>query len=154
MVLDNEGCLLGLPSEQIKWTAGNQFGASLLPQASGGLLPTLYLWRRLAVLGPGKFGEVSYLGKAPLPGRAELFDVLLGIYGGVQCRYYFDPAQGSLAAMEMYSDAESDPCEVYLSGYREFDGRLMPSRIEVRFGDELFGQFKFSKIRLEKETKP
>jgi S1-C subfamily serine protease len=153
-VLGNDGCLLELPNEEIKWTAGNQLETSLLPQASGGLLPTLYLWRRLAVLGPGKFGEVSYVGKAPLPGHGELFDVLLGIYGGVQCRYYFDPAQGTLAAMEMYPDAEADPCEVYFFDYHEFEGRLMPSRMEVRFGDETFGQFKFSEIKLEKETKP
>jgi S1-C subfamily serine protease len=153
-VLGNDDCLLKLPAEEIKWTAGTQLGASLLPQASGGLLPTLYLWRRLAVLGPGKFGEVSYLGKAPLAGRDALFDALLGVYGGVQCRCYFDPAQGTLAALEMYPDAEADPCEVYFSDYREFEGRLMPSRMEVRFGDEIFGQFKFSEIKLEKETKP
>jgi hypothetical protein len=83
-----------------------------------------------------------------------LFDALLGVYGGVQCRCYFDPAQGTLAALEMYPDAEADPCEVYFSDYREFEGRLMPSRMEVRFGDEIFGQFKFSEIKLEKETKP
>jgi S1-C subfamily serine protease len=153
-VLGNDGCLLELPSEEIKWTAGNQLDASLLPQASGGLLPTLYLWRRLAVLGPGKFGEVSYVGKAPLPGRDESFDVLLGVHGGVQCRWYFDPAQGTLAAMEMYPDAESDPCEVYFSDYHEVEGRLMPSQMEVRFGDDTFGQFKFSEIKLDKETKP
>ena len=153
-VLGADGCLLELPNEEIKWTAGNQLETSLLPQASGGLLPALYLWRRLAVLGPGRFGEVSYVGKAPLPAREELFDVLLGVYGGVQCRYYFDPGQGTLAAMEMYPDAEADPCEVYFFDYREYEGRLMPSRMEVRFGDELFGQFKFSEIKLEKETKP
>ena len=94
-VLGNDGCLLELPNEEIKWTAGNQLEASLLPQGSGGLLPTLYLWRRLAVLGPGKFGEVSYVGKAPLPGHEELLDVLLGIYGEVECRDHFDPAQGN-----------------------------------------------------------
>jgi hypothetical protein len=53
--------------------------------------------------------------------------------------------------MEMYPDAEADPCEVYFSDYHEFEGRMMPSRMEVRFGDEVFGQFKFSEIKLEKE---
>ena len=52
--------------------------ASLLPAGSGGMFPALYLWRRLAVEGFPRFGEVYYLGTAPLLNREGLVDVLVG----------------------------------------------------------------------------
>ena len=100
-------------------------GASLLPAHSGGLLPALYLWRRLAVEGLGRFGDVYYYGTAPLPGHEGLVDVLVGSHKGVECRFYFDPADGHLLAMEMFPDEDADPCEVYFSDYREVDGRVL-----------------------------
>ncbi len=46
--LTGGGASLKLPSTEINWTAGDELGTSLLPAHSGGLLPALYLWRRLA----------------------------------------------------------------------------------------------------------
>ena len=68
--------------------------SSLDPPHSGGLLPALYLWRRLAVEGFSRFGEVYYLGTAPLVGREGLVDVIVGTHKGVECRFYFDPVEG------------------------------------------------------------
>ena len=65
-------------------------------------LPALYLWRRLAVEGLGRFGDVYYYGTAPLVGHEGLVDVLVGSHKGVDCRFYFDPAEGHLLAMEMF----------------------------------------------------
>ena len=31
---------------------------------------------------------------------------------------------------------DEDPCEVYLSDYQAVDGRQLPHRIEVRYGDK------------------
>ena len=64
--------------------------------------------------------------------------MLVGSHKGVECRFYFDPADGRLLAMEMFPDEDADPCEVYFSDYREADGRYWPGRMEVRYGDELF----------------
>ena len=44
-------------------------------------------------------------------------------------------------AFEATIDQEDDPCEVYLSDYRKVDGRLLPHRIEVRYGNEVYGSF-------------
>ena len=94
--------------------------------SSGGLFPALYLWRRLATEGLARFGEVRYVGAAPLVGHAGLVDVLAGTHKGVECRFYFDPAEGDLLAIELFPDENSDPCEVYFSDYRQADGRLVP----------------------------
>ena len=79
-----------------------------------------------------------------------LVDVLVGSHKGVDCRFYFDPADGRLLALEMFPDNESDPCEIYFSQYREIDGRDFPGRLEVRYGDEPFGAFSVIDFRIEK----
>jgi S1-C subfamily serine protease len=139
--LTDAGASLHLASGETLWTAGDDLRASLLPANSGGLLPSLYLWRRLAVEGLGRFGDVYYYGTAPLRRHQGLADVLVGSHKGVECRFYFDPAAGHLLALEMFPDDESDPCEVYFTDYRETAGRFWPGRIEVRYGDEQYALF-------------
>jgi serine protease Do len=151
--INDAGASLRLPSSEINWTATDNLGASLLPAHSGGLIPALYLWRRLAGEGLARFGEVYYFGAAPLIGHQGLVDVLIGTHKGVECRFYFDPAQGHLLAIEFFPDDNSDPCEVYFSDYREIDGRLLPARMEARCGDQLFATFKIELFKVEKSPK-
>jgi S1-C subfamily serine protease len=148
--LTGEGASLRLPVGETKWTADGQLGASLLPDHSGGLLPALYLWRRLASEGLGRFGQVDYYGTAPLAGHEGLVDVLAAAYRDVQCRFYFDPAAGQLLALEMFPNEDADPCEIYFSDYGKLAGHSWPGRIEVRFGDELFAVFEVTEGRVEK----
>ena len=143
---DNQGTLKLPVGEPKRWTATDNYAENLLPEMSGGLLPTLNLWRRLATVVPGKFGDLTYLGTAPLVGYDQHCDVLVGLYKGVECHFYFDPTTGHLLALEMFSDESSDPCEVYFRNYREVDGRQMPGEMEVRFGDDLYGMFNFQTI--------
>ncbi|MGA2030855.1 MAG: trypsin-like peptidase domain-containing protein [Thermoguttaceae bacterium] len=131
----------GAAADDVKWTAGTDFSTSLLPAHSGGLLPALYLWRRLALEGLAHFGELYYYGTAPVPGGEGQADVLVGQYKHVECRFYFDRAQGQLVAVEMYPDAEADPCEIRFSEFRDVQGRSLPARMEVRTGDDLYGVF-------------
>ncbi|MFH1265774.1 MAG: trypsin-like peptidase domain-containing protein, partial [Planctomycetota bacterium] len=139
--------VLTLPSFEHRWIADDSLGRSLVPPGSGGLLPALYLWRRLAVEGPGNFGEVYYLGTVPLAGHEEPVDVLIGIHGGVECRFLFDAGEGHLLAMEMFPEEDVDPCEVYFSDYRQVEGRRLPGRMEVRFGDDPYGVFQLEEVR-------
>jgi hypothetical protein len=92
---------------------------------------------------------VYYLGTAPLAGREGLADVIAGTHKGLECRFYFDPAEGNLLALEMFPDEDADPCEVYFSQYREVDGSILPGRIEVRYGDEVFGIFAINEFQFE-----
>ena len=116
-----------------------RFRYEVLPEGSGGLLPTLYLWRRLAVQGPGAYGDVYYLGTVPLDGHDDLTDVLVGVHGGVECRFFFDRTEGFLLAIEMSPDEEVDPCEVYFREYRQVGDRWIPGKMEIRHGNDVFG---------------
>jgi serine protease Do len=144
------GISLKLPSSELKWEATDNLGASLLPANSGGLFPALYLWRRLAVEGLGRFGEIYYVGTAPLIGHEGLTDVLMGTHKGVESRFYFDQTNGRLLAIEFMADENSDPCEVYFSDYRETNGRALPGKMEVRYGDQPFAAFKIEAFKAEK----
>ena len=141
---------LSLPSSEIPWTADGDFHESLLPPQSGGLLPALYLWRRLAVEGLDRFGEVEYYGTAPLSGRDGLVDVLVGSHKGVECRFFFDPAEGHLLALEMTPDEDADPCEIYFSEFGSINGRRLPCRMDVHFGNEPFATFHLREYGLAK----
>jgi hypothetical protein len=56
-----------------------------------------------------------------------------------------------LVALEMYpAGNDADPCEVYFLEYGEYQGRHFPRRMEVRYGDRLFGAFELTKVELEK----
>jgi hypothetical protein len=130
----------------------------LQPPGSGGLLAALSLWRRLLLQGPAKFGDLHYLGTAPIyerglppPGdRSPVVqaDVLGGAEWKVECKFYFSPKDGTLLAMEMFSSDELDPCEIYFSDYKQEAGLKIPRKIEVRYGDALFGVFQLSSVQL------
>lgn len=85
----------------------------------------------------------------PLPGHRGLVDVLVGSHKG-ECRFYFDPAEGYLLAIEWFPDDQSDPCEVYFSEFREIEGRIWPGQMEVRYGNELFAKLKINEVGLGK----
>ncbi|MBU4273619.1 MAG: hypothetical protein KKA28_17295, partial [Planctomycetes bacterium] len=92
-----------------------------------------------------------YYGTAPLAGHQGPADVLVGSHKGVECRFYFDPADGRLLALEMFPDEESDPCEVYFSDYGGKDGRSPPGRMVVRFGDETFATLRIEGFKAEEK---
>jgi S1-C subfamily serine protease len=122
--------------------SGTEFGTSLTeansPPRSGGLLAALHLWQRLLLLGPRRFGEVYYLGTLPWTSEEELSDCLVAIHGGVEARFYFNPASGDLVGIEMSLADDEDPCEVYFDDVRSVDGRSLPHHWIVRHGDSVF----------------
>ena len=143
--LDDRGAAINLPGGQLQWKADDALGANLVPPQSGGLVVALHLWRRLAVEGLDRFGQITYLGTVPLAGQDGPVDVLVGLRGGVECRFFFDPDDHRLLAIEMTPDDESDPCEVTFSQYDTIDGRVLPRRMEVRVGDDRYGVFLIEK---------
>ena len=100
--------------------------------------------------GSSRFGGVYYAGTAPVAGQPGLADVLVGSYKGVECRFYFDPLEGQMIAMEMFPDENADPCEIYFSGYRAFDGRMLPGRMTVRFGDDPYAELEIKQFQCGK----
>lgn len=124
------------------------------PPGSGGMLATLHLWRRLLVEGPAGFGDVVYVGRAPLIGHEGLHEVFLGTYDVVETHFYFDPASGELRAVEMAPDPGVDPCEIQLLDYREVEGKKLPHRLLIRHGDHDFLDLEVKSIQLSKSEKP
>ena len=83
-------------------------------------------------------------------GHEGLVERFIGSHKGVECRFYFDPAGGDLLAIEMFADEQSDPCEIYFADYREIDGRWLPGRMEVRYGNDPFATFRLNGFKFER----
>jgi hypothetical protein len=95
----------------------------------------------MLVEGPEKFGQVSYLGTMPVAGHEGLCDVLKASHDDVDCHLIFDAGNGGLVALEMFPEADRDPCELRFYDYRDFNGHWLPGRIEVRHGDGYSASF-------------
>ncbi len=140
------------------------------PPGSGGLAMALYQYRRLLTLGAKGFeGTFSHGGQEPfyppLPdgqtpqNLANLrvdADVLRTEHAAIPVRWYFSQKDQTLLGFEVTIDKEEDPCEVYLSDYRKVDGRLLPHRLDVRYGNGYFGTFLIRRYQFAagKETVP
>ncbi len=148
----------GLGNDKAVVALSDDVSDELQPPRSGGLLVALSAWRKLLIEGPAKFGDLHYLGTAPvyaggLPPRDTASvveaDVLMGDHWGVRCKFYFSPADNTMLAMEMFSADDRDPCEIYFSDYRLEEGLKIPHRIEVRHGDVQFGVFQLTSVALK-----
>ena len=117
--------VLKLPAAaRLKWTpatTGGLAAAARQRRPAAGPLPLAAAGGRARA-----FGEVSYLGTAPLPGRDGLVDVLVGVAPRRGVPLHFDPAEGNLRPWRCTPTTAADPCEIYFSDYHEVDGRLLP----------------------------
>ena len=140
-------------ASQVELTADKDLAEQLGPVGSGGMLASLHLWRRMLVEGPDRFGDVVYLGKAPVPGREQLCDILVGTFDVVEITFAFDPADGTLVRLEMAPDSDVDPCEIEFFDYRETSGRKVPHRLRVQHGDQLFLELELQEVQLTEAEK-
>jgi hypothetical protein len=137
-----------------------------VPPAEGALL-TLSMWRRLLIEQPQQFGEVYYLGTAPLvaaglPAESKLTDVLVATYDIVENKFYFNPETGYLDAIEAFPDSESDPFEMSLLSYEDVpaaatssekpdglaDLKQLPHLMVMRSGENVLGKYQVEEIVL------
>lgn len=114
--------------------------SQLAPRNSGGAMLALASWHRLLSLGPKSYGDVVYLGKAPIYDQElsdkRIADVFVATFDVIETRFYFDSETSELSLLEMYPDTEVDPCEIRFLNYRKRrDGRRWPSEISIKHGD-------------------
>lgn len=141
-----------------------------MPLGSGGLMMAMYHYHRFLTLGEKGFeglfahggNEPFYPypadGTAPKSLAALRVDaaVILTKHGSVNCKWYFSLKDSTLLGFECYiakdskDPLEADPCEVYFSGYKDVDGRKLPSRIEVRSSDKRYAVLEAAKWTLNK----
>jgi hypothetical protein len=65
-----------------------------------------------------------------------------------ELRLTFSPTGEQLLAFEMVADGTDDGCELRFSDYRPVGDRQLPHRVEIRRGDEVFGQIQWQQIEL------
>ena len=148
---DKEG-VIDLPTGTTRVDATGELDANPSPPGSGGMLAALLLWRRLLREGPAPLGRTSYWGTVPLDPRSfgeadapRLVDMLESSVAGVEARFMMEDG-GAVSGIELWTAPDADPCEVHFT----FPGpnrpqdlpRGMPSVIEVRHGNDLFGEFR------------
>jgi serine protease Do len=135
-----------------------------LPQNSGGLLTVLYQYRRLLTQSRDGFeGGFDHGGTEPwypypTDGRtvedpATLrvdCDVLRTNHAAVECKWYFSKADHTLIGCEAHITRDDDPCEVYFSDYKPVDGRMLPHRLDIRYGDKKYGHLIVTQYTLGK----
>ncbi|MBX9623004.1 MAG: S1C family serine protease, partial [Gemmataceae bacterium] len=133
------------------------------PIGSGGLMMALYHFHRLLTVGPSGFeGEFAHAGTEPFyPPPADGVapkslaalrvdcDVLRTRHGPVSAKWYYDRKDHKLLGFEVLLTKDGDPCEVYLGDYKAVDGRQLPHRFEVKYGDKRFGVLTVNKYTLK-----
>jgi S1-C subfamily serine protease len=143
------------PAGEQQWTLGPKFAdafprpsdsESAPPPAGTGLLPSLFIYRLMALDGPKGFDDMSYLGAFPLPGSDGLLDVVSATYHGIESWFYFD-SRGQMAAMEVYPDEHADPLEFHFSNSRTVAGRDLPGRLKIVSGGSVFESFDLDQFR-------
>jgi serine protease Do len=151
---DREGTI-DLPTGTTRVDATGELDANPSPPGSGGMLAALLVWRRLLLEGPAKVGRTGYWGTAPLAPATwsdaqppVLGDVLETAVAGVETLVTID-GSGAVRLIELWTSPENDPCEIRFGPPAADLPRGMPTSLEVRHGDTLFGQFRIEQATLE-----
>jgi S1-C subfamily serine protease len=131
-----------------------------IPEGSGGFLLAMYMYRQLLTAEAKGFDKCFYGGYEPVyippqDGRmpanlkalrvdAEVLNASSVFY---TAKWFFSKDDHKLLAAEIRVSEDDDPCEVYFSDYRPVDGRSLPHRIQVRFGDSHYGTVSVTNFR-------
>jgi S1-C subfamily serine protease len=132
-----------------------------MPPESGGFLSALYVYNQLLAQGEKEFSEFAHGGNEPFypppadgkmpPSLADLrvdTEVLNTRLGPFLTKWFFDRKEYKLLGYEVRLQDNEDPCEVYLSNYRAVDGRHLPHRIQVIYGNGHYGTFDVTSYKL------
>jgi S1-C subfamily serine protease len=133
------------------------------PGGSGGLAVALYHYWQLLTVGPKAFegdfhhgGHEPFYPPAPEGTRPDYAkqrvdcEVLVTEHAGVHGKWFFALKDQSLLGFEIRIEREDDPCEVYLSDYKKVDGRMLPHRMEVRYGNDRYALLNLRSFQFEK----
>jgi serine protease Do len=144
---------------------GQDPAALRVPETSGGLLAAMYVYQRLLTLGAKGFSEFSHGGyepfypplpsgddKTPVPLASLRVDaeVINTRHGPFLTKWFFARLDQKLLGFELRLNENEDPCEVYLGDYRPVDGRMLPHRIQVLYGNGHYGTINVTRFDMKK----
>ena len=145
-ITDDEA-VIDLPTGTTRIDPHGDLAADAGPPGSGGLLAALAIWRRLVQSGPTSLPGTTYWGTAPRDPRdlvdaaaVELVDVLEVAVSGITAHVGVT-AGGSVSHIDLWMEAEGEPCEVRFGPPEADAPRGLPTRLEVARGGEPFGTF-------------
>lgn len=131
--------------EKIHWTLADKT-SSVTVKGSWGpwiqnqdLLPisiAMRLWYQWHEQGPRKLGEVIYIGQSPVLGKRGLLDMTRVILGEVTAEVYTSLSSGDIELIELFTDRQTDPAEVYFDYDAASPMAPMPSRARLNYGLE------------------
>ena len=110
--------------------------ASIKQRASMGVAMGMRLWQEWHRRGPRLMGDAVYLGRNPVVGREDLFDVTRITVSDFDTLVYTSPKNGQIELIEIFADGQSDPVELYFEKYETVQGRLIPKLLRLSFGLE------------------
>ncbi len=117
-------------------------------RSSVGALMGMRIWQQWNRVGPRLMGEAVYLGQNPIVGRQKLFDVTRITVSDFDVMVYTSPDTGLIEVIEVFSDKQTDPVELFIEKYESVDGRATPKTIRLAYGLE--SQFVVSIGQLQK----
>ena len=110
--------------------------ANIKQRASMGVAMGMRLWQEWHRRGPRLMGDAVYLGRNPVVGREELFDVTRITVSDFDTLIYTSPKNGQIELIEIFADGQSDPVELYFEKYEPVQGRLTPKLLRLSYGLE------------------
>jgi serine protease Do len=148
----------------------------VVPPYSGGLMMAMYHYRRFLTLADKGFESNNFFhgGNEPIyvqpingpesksiKGLRVNCEVIRTEHAGVPAKWYFYRSELNpqlkdkpkykdyeLIAFEVFVLHEQDPCEVYLHESKEFNGRMLPTKMEIRNGDKRYAVLSLKDFKL------
>jgi len=131
--------------EKIHWTLGDQstsvpikgsWGPWIKNQEPLPIAMAMRLWYQWHEQGPRKLGESIYIGQSPVLGKQGLLDMTRIVLGEVTAEVYTSVASGDIELIELFTDRQMDPAEVYFDYDAASAIAPMPSRVRLHYGLE------------------
>ncbi len=105
-------------------------------RSSIGAVMGMRIWQQWNRIGPRLMGEAVYLGRNPVVGRELLLDVTRITVSDFDVMVYSSPESGLIEVIEVFSDKQTDPVELFFEKYETVDGRATPKTIRLAYGLE------------------
>ncbi len=121
-------------------------------RSSIGALMGMRIWQQWNRIGPRLMGEAVYLGRNPVVGRETPLDVTRITVSDFDVLVYTDTDTGLIQVIEVFSDKQTDPVELFFEKYETVDGRATPKMIRLVYGLET--QFVVGINQLQKSEVP